>query len=245
LLLPSLSYVVSGERLHFSSKETDLMRPAGKLYPFVLGCLFAGASFAQTLVSVATPIDPVATAKYQTLRTRVVGNDLALDWDEFRKVAVDAGLERGYDWHPIRERVLSSLAAGNTKLALSGAQAVIAHNMANPEGHLLAMTVYQQMGQDAAAEHERTLLEAIVHSIMSTGDGLSAQRAISTVSSGEEEFVVDMVLDGDTESRSTVRAEGQAYDLRRIRSEDGSEHTLWFHTNTPPRTLALARIPRR
>jgi hypothetical protein len=221
------------------------MRPAGKLYPIVLGCLLAGAASAQTLATIASPADPVSTAKYQTLRTRVQGNDLTIDWAEFRRSAIEAGLERGYDWHPIRERVLTSLAAGNTKLALSGAQTLIAHNVANPEGHLLAMTVYQQMGQDAAAEHERILLEAIVHSIMSTGDGLSAQQAISTVSAGEEEFVVDMVLDGDTESRSTVHAEGQAYNLRRIRSEDGSEHTLWFRAAAPAATLALARLPRR
>jgi hypothetical protein len=221
------------------------MRPAGKLYPIALGCLLAGAASAQTLATIAAPSDPVATAKYQTLRTRVLGSDFTLDWAEFRKSAVDAGLERAYDWHPLRERVLSNLSAGNTKLALSGAQTLIAHNMANPEGHLLAMTVYQQMGEDAAAERERGLLEAIVHSIMSTGDGLTAQHAISTVSAGEEEFVVDMVLDGDTESRSMVRAEGQSFNLRRIRSEDGSEQTLWFHAEAPAATLALARFPRR
>jgi hypothetical protein len=226
------------------------MRQKGKLYPIVpsvLGCLLlAGAAGAQTLVSVATPIDPVATSKYQTLRTRVLGNDLTIDWAEFRKSAIDAGLERGYDWHPVRDRILKSLDAGNTTLALSGAQSIVAHNMANPEGHLLAMTVYQQMGQDAAAEREHVLLEAIVKSIMSAGDGLSAQRAISTVSAGEEEFVVDMVLDGDTESRSTVRSEGQAFNLRTIRAEDGSQHTVWFRSATVPNgNLALARVPRR
>jgi hypothetical protein len=222
------------------------MRPAGRLYPIALGCLLlAGSAGAQSLASIATPADPVALSKYQTLRTRLQGNDLTIDFAEFRKSAVDAGLERGFDWHPIRERILASLEAGNTQLALSGAQTVIDHNAANPEGHLLAMTVYRQMGQDTAAEHERVLLEAIVHSIMSTGDGLSAQHAISTVSAGEEEFVVNMVLDADTESQSTTQTGGKAYTLRTIRAEDGSRQTLWFHANNQPATLALTRFPRR
>ncbi len=229
-------------------------RPKGTLYPFVPALfgtcvLLAGASVCAAQLAPQVVHQPAAKAvaltKYETLRTRVMGDDLTVDWSEFRHVAVDAGMDSGFDWHPVRQRVLKDLDVGNTQAALSGAQTVIAHNMANPEGHLLAMMVYQQLGLEAAADREHNIVDAIVKSIMASGDGLSAQHALSTVSSTEEEFVVNMVLDADAESQVVVRTAGASYDRMTIRSEDGTEHILWFHSIAKPVAVAAAVLPSR
>lgn len=223
-------------------------RPKGKFYPFVrtivtpvaLGvCLLSHSAAA----SAAPDTRAIALHKYETLKTRVMGNDLTVDWAEFRAVAVDAGLEAGFDWHPLRERVLSDLAAGKTESALAGAQTIVAHNMANPEGHLLVMMVYQQLGLESAADREHQIVGNIVNSIMSSGDGLSAQHALSTVSASEEEFVVNMVLDADTESEASVRKDGVNLDRRTVRGEDGAEHVLWFHSSVQPVAVAANVLP--
>ena len=224
-------------------------RLKGKFYLLGLGVLSLSFASVKECVALSAPgidVHSLATGKYETLKIRVLGKDLTIDWAEFRNVAVQAGLE-GYDWHPTRERVLKSLDEGNLPVALSGAQTVIAHNMANPEGHLLAMTVYQQMGMEQAADRERSIIDAIVKSIMTSGDGSSAQKAWSTVSKSEEEFVVNMVLDAATESQATVLADGRAYDRRTVRMEDGGEHVLWFES-TPEshaNTVASLRLPAR
>ncbi|QMV17659.1 hypothetical protein GOB94_02275 [Granulicella sp. 5B5] len=222
-------------------------RPKGKLYPFVRTFGAPATLGVCLLLSAGAHASPDAKAialhKYETLKTRVMGNDLTVNWAEFRTVAVDAGMESSFDWHPTRARVLKDLDAGNTESALAGAQTVIAHNMANPEGHLLAMMVYQQLGLESAADREHSIVDAIVKSIMSTGDGLSVQRALSTVSASEEEFVVNMVLDADTESQASVQKDGESFDRRTVRSEDGAEHVLWFHSSVQPVAVAANVLP--
>ena len=213
-------------------------RPKGKFYLLGFGVFWLGVVSASecAALSAKAPVQPasdsasIAKAKYETLKTRVSAGDLSIEWSEFRAVAADAGLT-SYDWHPSRRRVLSDIESGNLTAALSGAQAVIAHNMADPEGHLLAMTVFQRMDMDAASDRERNIVDALVKSIMSTGDGLSERHAWSTVSASEEEFVVNMVLDADTESQSVVRSDGRAYDLRTVRAEDGAQRVLWFRND--------------
>jgi hypothetical protein len=223
-------------------------RPKGALHPLVPALLGTCVLLAGTSVCAAQLADQpgakaVSLTKYETLRTRVMGNDLTVDWNEFRHVAVDAGMESGFDWHPVRQRVLKDLDAGNTQAALSGAQTVIAHNMANPEGHLLAMMVYQQLGLDTAGNREHSIVDAIVKSIMASGDGLSAQHALSTVSSTEEEFVVNMVLDADTESQTVVHTAGASFDRMTVRGEDGREHILWFQSSVQPVAVAAVVLP--
>ena len=214
-------------------------RPTGMFLLFVPallgGCLLPRAS-AQLARSASAR--SLAQSRYETLRTRVMASDLSVDWNELRQTAVDAGLEDGFDWHPVRQRVLRDLDAGNAQAALGGAQTIIAHNMANPEGHLLAMMADQQLGQEPAADAEHNIVAAIVQSIMASGDGFSEQRALATVSSSEEEFVVDMVLGADTESQALVSRDGSSFDRRTIRGEDGSERVLWFRVITRPVTVA-------
>jgi hypothetical protein len=224
-------------------------RLKGKFYLLGFGALCLSLSSIDTCVAQLSPLtlNPVtsnsgqslAQSKYNVLRTRVFADDLTVDWVEFRTVATAAGLD-SFDWHSTRQRVLKDLDAGNLPLALSAAQTVIAHNMANPEGHLLAMTAYQQMGMEQAADRESRILDGLVKSIMNSGDGMSAQHAWSTVSKSEEEFVVSVVLDADTESQTTVLADGRAYDRRTVHMEDG-EHVLWFKS-TPESHASVASI---
>jgi hypothetical protein len=200
-------------------------RTKGKFYllSFVLFC---------TGVSFATDNKSVAMRKYEILRTRVIGNDLSVDWSEFRVAAAVAEVDKGFDRHSMRERVLSDVDAGNYARALAGAQTVISHNMAEPEGHLLAMLAYQKLGKDQEALREHNIVDAIVQSIMNSGDGQSAQKAWVTVSEGEKDFVVNIVLDAQPESQVVVHKDGHDYDKMTVLEDDGAEHVLWFNTDT-------------
>jgi hypothetical protein len=192
--------------------------------------LCATIGHAQT--SKAIQSKPAAQRAYDFMKTRIKAGDLDIDWGEFRIAAAVAGVDAGFDWHPVREHVLAAVEANNLMAALSGAQTVIDHNMAEPEGHLLAMMVYQKMGKDDAAQNEREMLDAIVKSIMSSGDGLSEQKAWVTVSRGEMEFVVSIVLDAETKAHSVVRAGGHDFDKLTVATDDGGEHIIWFNVDT-------------
>ena len=105
------------------------------------------------------------------------------------------------------------------------------------------MMVYQQLGLESAADREHSIVDHIVKSIMSTGDGLSAQHALATVSASEEEFVVNMVLDADTESQASVQRDGMSFDRTTVRGENGAEHVLWFHSSEQPIAVAANVLP--
>jgi hypothetical protein len=205
--------------------RTAASRTKGKFYllSFVLFC--TGVSFAMDNKS-------VAMRKYEILRTRVIGNDLTVDWGEFRVAAAVAEVDKGFDWHPVRERVLSEVEAGDLVHAMAGAQTVISRNMAEPEGHLLAMMIYQKMGKDQEAQREHNIVDSIVKSIMSSGDGQSEQKAFVTVSEGEKDFVVSIVLDAEAKSQVVVHEAGHDYDKVIVAGDDGVERTVWFNTDT-------------
>jgi hypothetical protein len=198
----------------------------------------AGASAAAESKSV--PSKPAAQRAYDFMKTRVKAGDLSIDWGEFRVAAAVGGVDSGFDWHPVRERVLAAVEANNLQAAMAGAQTVIDHNMAEPEGHLLAMMVYQKQGKDDAAQRERGILDAIVKSIMSSGDGLSEQKAWVTVSRSEMEFVVSIVLDAETKSHTVVRSDRHDYDKLIVASDDGGEHVIWFNTDTDAQITSAA-----
>lgn len=209
-------------------------RTKGKFYLLCCVMLCAGAGKAQESLTQEKTIQskPAAQRAYDFMKTRVKAGDLGIDWGEFRIAAAVAGVDNGFDWHPVRERVLAAVEANNLTAALSGAQNVIDHNMAEPEGHLLAMMVYQKMGKDDAAQREREVLDAIVKSIMTSGDGMSRQKAWVTVSRGEVEFVVSVVLDAETKAHSILRTDGHDYDKLTVATDDGGEHTIWFNVDT-------------
>ncbi len=211
-----------------------MLRPAfrtkGKFYLlcFVLLCA-VGSGVAESKPALSKP---AAQRAYDFMKTRVKAGDLSIDWGEFRTAAAVAGVDGGYDLHPVRERVLAAVEAGNLSAALAGAQTVIDRNMAEPEGHLLAMMVYQKQGKDDAAQREREVLDAIVKSIMTSGDGLSKQKAWVTVSRGEVEFVVSVVLDAEAKTHSVMRTDGHDYDKLTVATDDDGEHVIWFNVDT-------------
>ncbi len=209
-------------------------RTMGKFYLLYSALVYSAMAGAGCVQAQSKPManKEAALRSYQVLKTRVMAHDLDINWGEFRVAAAVAEVDGGFNWHPVRERVLAAVEQGKLPAALAGAQTVIDHNMAEPEGHLLAMMVYQQMGRDEEAARERAIVDSIVKSIMTSGDGMSEQKAWVTVSPGEVEFVVSIVLDAEAKSQVVVRTDGHDYDKLTVAGEDGAEHVLWFNTDT-------------
>jgi hypothetical protein len=185
--------------------------------------------------------DPaVAKQKYETYKTRVMGGDLTVDWRAFRLAAIVGGVDDGFDWHPVRNQVLKDVDADKDDLALGEAKEIIAHNMANPEGHVLAMLVFQKMGREDDAKKERAIVDEIVKSILDSGDGKTAKTAWFTVDPGEEYFIISVVLGAQPKQQALVQRDGHAYDKMTVVDEKDVEHELWFNTDTDMQIMAAA-----
>jgi hypothetical protein len=174
----------------------------------------------------------VAKKKYEAYKTQVMAGDLKIDWRDFRLTAALGEVSQGFDSQPVHDQVVDDLAAGRFEKALAEAQTVIDRNMANGEGHLLAMTVLQQMGRNEDAKKHEAILNAIGQSIMESGDGSSAATAWFTVAPSETVFFMREALGAEIEDHDLVHVNGHAYDKLTVRDRHGKRQVVWFNTDT-------------
>jgi Domain of unknown function (DUF4919) len=174
----------------------------------------------------------VAKKKYEAYKTRVTAGDLNIDWRDFRLTAALGQVSQGFDSQPVHDQVVDDLDAGRYEKALAEAQTVIDRNMANGEGHLLAMTVLQKMGRDEEAKKHEAVLNAIGQSIMESGDGSSAATAWFTVAPSETIFFMTEALGAEIEDQELIHVSGHAYDKLTVRDRQGRRRVVWFNTDT-------------
>jgi hypothetical protein len=169
---------------------------------------------------------------YNTDKSKVLSGDLTFDWKEFRLAAKQGGA--GYfDWHPVRTKFMQEIDKGDFKAALNSANEIMQHNMAEPEGHLLALVAYQKLGQEQDAHLQHQVVDAYLQSILSSGDGKSAKTAFFVVDEGEEYFYLNIVLGiGLPASQSLVVKDGHSFDLLKVKDKDNNEQEVWFNVDT-------------
>jgi hypothetical protein len=167
----------------------------------------------------------VAKKKYEAYKTKVMAGDITIDWRDFRLTAALGEVSQGFDSQPVHDQVVDDLAARK-------AQTVMDRNMANGEGHLLAMTVLQKMGRNKEAKKHEAVLNAIGQSIMESGDGSSAATAWFTVAPSEMIFFMTEALGAEIEDHELVHVNGHAYDKLTVRDRKGKRRVVWFNTDT-------------
>jgi len=132
----------------------------------------------------------------------------------------------------VHDSFVQDLDAKRYEKALAESQIVIDRNMANGEGHLLAMTVLQKMGRKKEAQRQEEILNAIGKSIMASGDGQSADKAWFTVAPSETAFFLTEALEAQIEGQELVHKSGHAYDKLTVLDRQGNRRVVWFNTDT-------------
>ncbi len=197
-----------------------------------LGTFLLCSVISVSVVSAQMDDRDVATKKYEAYKTRVMAGDLSIDWRDFRLAGALGEVSQGFDSQPVHDQVVDDLAAGRYEKALTEAQIVIDRNMANGEGHLLAMTVLQKMGRSEEAKKQEAILNAIGKSIMESGDGASAEKAWFTVAPSETVFFMTEALGAHVEGQELVHVNGHAYDKLTVLDRQRKRRVVWFNTDT-------------
>ena len=190
----------------------------------LLGCV---------LVSPALTLDSakVAQAKYDALKAKVQSGDIDIDWREIRLDAVVADVDGEFDWHAANTEGVAAFNAGDYAKALLKAQEIIRHDIANGDGHFLAMVSLKHLDKQEESAKEKLIVDKILQSILSSGDGRTSDTAYFTVSTSEEYFVIRL-LNLKPKSQSPVRNGAHSFDEMTVVDKDGKETTLWFNTDT-------------
>jgi len=186
----------------------------------------------------------VARKKYEAYKTQVMAGNLHIDWRDFRLTAALGEVSQGFDSQPVHDQVVDDLDARRYEKALAEAQTVIDHNLANAEGHLLAMTVLQKMGRNEEAKKHEAILEKIGQSIMESGDGSSAATAWFTVAPSETIVFMTEALGAEIEDHKLVHVNGHAYDKLTVRNRQGKKEIVWFNTDTNELLRERAQHPK-
>jgi hypothetical protein len=194
------------------------------------------ALFALLLIGAAAPVlglddAKTAQAKYDTLKAKVESGDLNIDWRELRLDAVVADVEGDFDWHQANTDGVAAFNAGEYQKALLDGQEIVKHNIANGDGHFLTMVALKHLGKEDEAAKEKQIVDKIVQSITSSGDGKTADTAYFTVNTSEEYFVI-RTLGLRSKSQSLVKQGVHSFDQMTVVDKDGKDTTLWFNTDT-------------
>jgi hypothetical protein len=161
-----------------------------------------------------------------------MAGELNIDWRDFRLAAALGEVSEGFNSQPVHDQFVGDLDAGRYEKALAESQIVIDRNMANGEGHLLAMTVLQKMGRNEEAKKQEAILSAIGKSIIDSGDGSSAGTAWFTVAPSETVFFMTEALGAQIEGQELVHVNGHAYDKLTVLDRQGKRRVVWFNTDT-------------
>jgi hypothetical protein len=116
-------------------------------------CLFASL-FASTAFGLDSA--KIAQAKYDALKAKVESGDLNIDWRDLRIDAVVAGVNREFDWRKANSEGVAAFNAGDYQRGLLKAQEMIQHNIANGDGHFLAMVAWKHLGKQEEAARENS-----------------------------------------------------------------------------------------
>jgi hypothetical protein len=200
-----------------------------KVFWFVSSMLLVGLpGYAQAHLD-----DPkVAHAKYEELAAKVRGGDTTVDWQALRLAAEVGYVSGNYDVQDANQRGIKAFNDGKFADSLKIANEILEHNIADGDGHFLAMISLKHLGRQPDADKENAMLVAFFQSIVKSGDGKSAKTAWFTVNVHEEYLVIRLLLGLKLKSQSLSHLDGHSYDVMTVADDSGKESTLWFNTDT-------------
>ena len=173
----------------------------------------------------------VAKQKYDALKARVLAGDATVDWRELRLAAEVGGVDGDFDWRDANKKAMAAYDKKDYAQMLKSASEITEHNIANPDGHFAAMVAYKYLEKPEEQAKEKGFVDAILKSILTSGDGKSAATAYFTVATSEEYFVLK-IIGYRPKGQALVQRDGHAYDRMTVSDDDGKEHELWFNTDT-------------
>jgi hypothetical protein len=184
--------------------------------------------------SAANPTDqPKPNEEYANMVARVLQGDTSVDFRTFRIAgALRSGPHASRAEQAERAAFDNLLTYGNFQGALDSANRALDRNYASLMGHFDAMIACQALQKtEEAALHER-LLNALIESIRTSGDGAGPQTAWFVVTIPEEYLFLNRVLGVTRKSQSLVNQGGHSYDrLEVIDSKTNETRYVWFNTD--------------
>jgi hypothetical protein len=176
--------------------------------------------------------DPkVARAKYDEIAAKVNAGDLNVDWTASRLAARVGEAYGDYDPYEASTRMQAAFEKGNYEGTLRIARETLRHNIADGEAHIAAWSSLKQLGKQPEADKEWSILQAMLQSILKSGDGKSPKTAWFVVGLREEFFTLG-ALQTESKEQHSVKEDGHYYSRIVVSDSSGKDDVLWFNIDT-------------
>lgn len=185
--------------------------------------------------------DPkLAHAKYDELAAKVNGGDLNIDWQALRIAARVGEVYGDYDPYDAAKRAQGTFEKGDYEGTLRIARETLRHNVADGEAHVAAWSCLKQLGRQSEADKEWSILQALVQSILKSGDGKTAKTAWFVVGLREEFFTLGAALQVQSKEQHSVKQDGHYYSRIVVTDSSRKNSVVWFNIDTDIEMAARA-----
>jgi tetratricopeptide (TPR) repeat protein len=172
-----------------------------------------------------------ARAKYDALAAKVNAGDTDVDWKALRLAARVGEVYGDYDPYDAGKRAQACFEMGDYEGTLRIARETLRHNVADGEAHAAAWSSLKQLGRQPEADKEWSILQALLQSILKSGDGKTAKTAWFVVGL-REEFLVLGAQQAQSKEQHSVMQDGHYYSRIVVTDNSGKEAVLWFNIDT-------------
>jgi hypothetical protein len=211
-----LSYTADGEargdRHEATEKGNDVASIGEVNMQALRAFLFLSSMLLAALPVYALDDQKTARAKYDELAAKVLSGDLNVDWPALRLDARVGEVYGDYDPYDAVKRAQASFEKGDNEGALKIAREIELHNIADVEAHFVAWGCLGELERPREAYKEWRILQALMQSILKSGDGKSAKTAWFAVGI-REEFLVMQVMQVNVKQQRSVKQDGHYYDM--------------------------------
>ncbi|MCA1633821.1 MAG: DUF4919 domain-containing protein [Acidobacteria bacterium] len=174
-----------------------------------------------------------AKKKYEALRERAKKGDQTVDYKEMRLAFFETP-----EYSPltgmIDNRALNiALGQGDYAGAIKTADAILKKNFVDLNAHMVAHIGYRQTGNEEKASFHRSIADALLNSIKSTGDGKSTDTAYEVISISEE-YAMFRGMGLRPVKQALVNEKGHAFDaITVVDPKTKQEAIIYFNVDKP------------
>ena len=137
----------------------------------------------------------------------------------------------------LRLKVIETFKKGNYKKTLKLSEEVFEKDYLNMNMHFMCMMSYKKLEDSEQEEYHKFVLNSLIDSIVSFGDGRSPETAYNVISTREEEFILS-ALGYTLIKREEIRTKKHAFDKIFAKGmEKSKKKILYFNKDMPNKWL--------
>jgi hypothetical protein len=201
----------------------------------ILSILLLGAAFglASAQDQSKKPLD-AAAQKYAALLERAKQSDATIDFRELRLAYTDTA-----DYNPYssdresRKEMFAALNAKEFARAIGAAEKILTKNFVEINSHFVSYVAHRELGNADKSKFHKFMFDGLVKSILSSGDGKTADTAFVVIST-DEEYTLFNVLGLVPNGQSLISQNGHSYDRLGATDRKSQEASAYFFNIDKP-----------